>query len=377
MIALIRTRPPFAPIEHEPYRFLQWIEFFPQHKFIWLTKAPDKILKKFGRENFPQELEFYDMKEYFETDSVAQKTKILDAIIEEKGITEVVTLQNALTTIFNKGKEHLCRGAILKHIGTDNFGNFNVLKTFLNYSYPAWYLTSKLPNQHIYIDPQEGLWHNVHGVDKNKGLWMFYKNDRIGAEYLPFVEWASMKDLNLNLNRKKSDFICGFTVKTSDRVELYNELDRIKSDTINFLVWYPQKKIHTVATRKRYLKLLEETKWTLIIPSYEVVDFSSIRFWESLVRGCVPFVLDSCHWEQAFVEHPEIGKIVGEHLVTSAEDLEAKIKETNHSWIIEQITATSDWKKLQSPDWYREAAIAMGSKFSDTDTPIIKTKSLF
>lgn len=378
MIALVRTRAPFAQIEDEPYRLLQWIEFFPEQSFIWLTQTPDKIYKRFGRENFPAALQTYDMTEYYKANTFSEKRKILDSIIKEKGITEVVTLQNDLKLGFSKGKEDSFKKFFDGFIEKDVMTTFQSIKLFLNNSFIAYHLTEKLPHQHIYVDPQEGLWHKVHGLDNHKGRYIFYHNDRIGAEYLPFIEWTSMKDLNLNRNNKSRDFVFGFTVKTDDRVPLYEELMKIKTDKMDFLVQYPKKKIRTAVNRDKYFELISASKFTLIIPSYEIIDFSSIRFWESIVRGCIPFVLDSCNWEQGFIEFPEIGKIVGEELVVKKEDLEKKIKETDYYDLINRITATNDWKKLQSPEWYIEKSRVMASRFTDTDKPhIVKTNVLF
>lgn len=368
MIAIIRTRAPFAEVEQEPYRMLQWVELFPERSFIWLTQSPDKIYKRYGPENFPIGLETYDMEKYFAADTFTEKAKILDQIITEKGITEVVTVQNTLSNRFSDGLESSMREDIKSIIAADNVPTFNTVRGFFEPGFIAYYLTMKLPNQHIYLDPQEGLWHKVSDSNTNKGRYFFYNNPRIEADYLPYPEWSHFKTVNIG-HKKTRDFIFGITVKTSDRFPLYEQLCKIKSDKIDFLAWYPKKKIRTTVSRRKYFQFLEESKFTLIIPSYEIVDFSSIRFWESLTRGCVPFILDTCKWEQGFREYPQIGKIVGKELITTIEGLEDKINTTDHKAVLSKITATDDWKNLRSTEWYLEKAKLMNSRFTDTDKP--------
>lgn len=375
MIAIVRTRAPFAEVEQEPYRMLQWVELFPNRKFIWLTQSPDKIYKRYGAENFPSELETYDMEEYYSVEKFSEKAIILDRIIKEKGITEVVTVQNTLSGRFSDGLESKLKSDMDALLQSDQVPTFNSVRGFFEPGYMAYYLTMKLPNQHIYLDPQEGLWHKVSESDTNKGRYFFYDNPRIDADYIPYPEWSHFKTVNIN-RKKTRDFIFGITVKTEDRYPLYDQLCKIKSDKIDFLAWYPKKKIRTTVSRRKYFEMLEESKFTLIIPSYEITDFSSIRFWESLTRGCVPFILDSCDWKQGFLPYPEIGKIVGEELITTIEGLEEKINTTDHTAILKKISATEDWKNLLSKDWYLEKMKLMDSRFIDTDTPK-KLNSLF
>lgn len=344
MIAILRTRPSFARVEYEPYHFLRWTELFPDKDFIWLAKNPEKITHRFGLENFPR-IDNYDMSEYYNSDSIEKRKEILDRIVKENGITQLITIHNDIRAQFKGGSEE--KG--VSFFETTKIPTFASVKNFYEPSFIAYHISKTLPTIHIYVDPQEGSWNKINGA--NETNFFFYKNDRINAEYLPFVEWSFAKEIGIK-HKKRKKFAFGFTVVTEDRESLYHQLATLKEHNINFLVKFPKLDIDTTVKRADYSDMLKESEFTLVIPSYEDTDFSSIRFWDALVKGCIPFILDSCQWKQAFIEHPDLTKIIKEDLLVTVDTVKSKIEDTNYKELLHKIHENNDWKKLKNLQWF-------------------------
>lgn len=358
MIAIIRTRPPFARVEYEPYHFLRWASLFPEKEFVWLTKNPDKIKGRFGVDNFPA-IRSYDMAEYFDFDTVEEKVQFLDKAVSELGITQLITIHNDIRSQFKSGSEE--KG--VSFFETQKVPTFASMRSFYEMTFIGYHLSKSLPTLHIFVDPQEGHWNKINGADEKN--FFFYENSRINAEYFPFVEWSFAQELDRK-RKKTKKFSFGFTVVTEDRESLYHQLTALNEHNINFLVKFPKLDIDTTVKRSDYAQMLEQSEFTLVIPSYEDTDFSSIRFWDALTKDCIPFVLDSCQWEQAFVEHPEISEILKNDLLVSVETVKDKIENTDHAALLKKIKSTSDWKKLKNRDWFIEKSKSFFDSLAET-----------
>ena len=374
MIAIVRTRPPFARVEYEPYHFLRWADLFPEKEFVWLTKNPEKIKGRFGKDNFPN-IRSYDLASYFDAETVEEKVQILDGVIEELGITQIITIHNDIRAQFKGGSEE--KGT--SFFETTKVPSFASVRSFYEMSFIGYHLSKKLPTVHIFVDPQEGHWRKVNGA--NETNFFFYQNSRIGAEYFPFVEWSFAQEIGKKPKKKKK-FSFGFTVVTEDREDLYHQLTALNEHNINFLVKFPKLDIDTTVKRADYAEMLKESEFTLVIPSYEDTDFSSIRFWDAITKDCIPFILDSCQWEQAFVEHPEISSIISQDLLVSVSTAKDKIETTDHAALLKKIKSTKDWQKLQSRDWFVEKSQAFSASLAETKKaePLVekpKTTALF
>lgn len=365
MIGIIRTRPSFARVEYEPYHFLKWLELFPQNSFLWLSKNPSKVKKRFGEENFPN-VESYDLNQYFEIESILEREKFLDKLIEEKNLTKIITIHNDIRQNFKNGAEKKGIQFFESIIESNSIPSFVSVKNFFEVNHIPYHLSKKIPVVHIYVDPQEASWNKMTGCDEEK--YFFYENARIDAKYLPFVEWSFSKQIKKYQKTKKFSF--GFTVVTEDREPLYYQLADIEN--MNFLVKFPKIGIDTTVKRSDYAEMIKESEFTLVIPSYEDTDFSSIRFWDAVTKACIPFILDTCKWEQAFVKHPEITKIIQEDLLVNADNVKDKIENTDYKYLLNKIWNTQDWKNIQDLSWYQDQIKEI--TFGDSDKPKTQPK---
>jgi hypothetical protein len=368
MIAIIRTRPPFARVEYEPYHFIRWTELFPDKEFIWLTKTPDKINKRFGKNNFP-EIKILDTREYFEANTVQDKKNIIDEIIASKNITQLITIHNDIKFHFKNGTER--KG--ISFFENDKVPTFVSNRNFYDMSFIAYHISKTIPVIHIYVDPQEGSWNKINGANENN--FFFYENSRINAKYFPFVEWSFSKDMMITYDKKKI-FSFGFTVLTADREPLYYQLAALK-ENINFLVRFPKLEIDNTVKRAEYAQMLKDSKFTLVIPSYEDTDFSSIRFWDAITKGCIPFILDKCEWKQAFTEHPCLAKIIEEDLLVNIENIKNKIENTNYLELLNKIHSSKDWEKLKTKEWFINKSLSFKECLHQTNIPQKIKNSLF
>jgi hypothetical protein len=366
MIAIIRTRPSFARVEYEPYHFLKWLELFPDNKFLWLSKNPDKVRKRFGEENFPA-VESFDLDEYFKIESISERESYLDNLIESKNLTQIITIHNDIKQNFKNSAEEKGTNFFNGIIESDKLTSFVSVRNFFEVNHIPYYLSKKIPVVHVYVDPQEASWNKMTGCAEEK--YFFYENSRIDAKYLPFVEWSFSKQIKKYPKKKK--FAFGFTVVTEDREPLYYKLPEIEN--VNFLVKFPKIGIDTTVKRADYAEMLKESEFTLVIPSYEDTDFSSIRFWDAITKACVPFILESCNWKQAFLKHPEITQIIEEDLLVSAETVKDKIENACYEKLLNKIWNSKDWKNIQNLEWYKEEIRAI--KFKDTEKPSVKKSS--
>ena len=366
MIAIIRTRPSFARVEYEPYHFLKWLELFPDNNFLWLSKNPDKVKKRFGEDNFPA-VESFNLDEYFKIESISERESYLDNLIESKNITQIITIHNDIKQNFKNGAEEKGTNFFNGIVESNVLPSFVSVKNFFEVNHIPYYISKKIPVFHVYVDPQEASWNKMTGCAEEK--YFFYENSRIDAKYLPFVEWSFSKQIKKYPKKKK--FAFGFTVVTEDREPLYYQLAEIEN--VNFLVKFPKIGIDTTVKRADYAEMLKESEFTLVIPSYEDTDFSSIRFWDAITKACVPFILESCNWRQAFLKHPEITQIIEEDLLVSAETVKDKIENTCYENLLNKIWNSKDWKNIQNLEWYKEEI--RGIKFEDAEKPSVKKSS--
>lgn len=348
-VILQKTRPYFARVDcGEPQTFFRFLELAPDDfVFHLFAKDGEKILKRFGPENFPKNLVTSAIAgDYFELEKGAEKKQFLDTFVDHVQADAFLHIQGDIKPEYRHGKEESGRVFLDKIMTRDTMPTYVSLRNWTEPCYASLHFSRKLKTTHVVIDPQE-----AHLSDN---LFFFYENPRIGAKYVPFIEYGMFRWAQTHATKEKTKgFTFGFTVVTEDRVAIYNEIKKIEAQNVNFLVRYPSIGVDTCVKKRLYDEMLEESRYTLIIPSYEAADFSSIRFWEALFRACVPLIHSSCAWEQAFEEFPEIREVIRKHLCVNTEDISSRVG-MDYQVPLKALVETNDWKKLNSLQWYRE-----------------------
>lgn len=149
----------------------------------------------------------------------------------------------------------------------------------------------------IVYDPQEASLDTI----KNEGLkplhhtlWFCYDIPKIGAKRLDYIQDA---EENAEPRDKTIDFCFGSTFVSKHRYDCYDKLmpilDFFRSNSrVETFIYHNKKDIDTRVDHDEYQKFIAKSRFTLIIPSYDIWAFSMIRFYEALCRGCLPLIFD-------------------------------------------------------------------------------------
>lgn len=92
-----------------------------------------------------------------------------------------------------------------------------------------------------------------------------------------------------------------------------------------------------------YLELIKYSKFTLIVPSYDVDCFSLRRFCESLVLGCIPLIYEKCNLHM-FNRWPAFKSILEQYCIVTDDNLQN----------LQEFIAALDYDKLLHKIWHTE-----------------------
>lgn len=162
-----------------------------------------------------------------------------------------------------------------------------------------------IPITEIMHDPQEASLSLIetekYKVNKEKYELKFnYAIPELDVEKFDAMQYFLKYERNTDLARlfnvdmqpyKQYDFTFGYTVITPDRnmdddalIELINS----KFNLPNIFVKHKFKEINTFVSRDIYMDYIKKSKYTLIIPSYDINHVSIIRIIEAVHNNCIP-----------------------------------------------------------------------------------------
>ena len=199
---------------------------------------------------------------------------------------------------------------------------------------------------YVCLDPQECVL-----TDKfNTGLCAYILN-RGNKKYVPSYEkymFKNGKDIE-----KTVDFTFYGTALTEDRhylVEQKDLLTSIRNSDVGVIV----KKDSTYVNQRDYYEKLARSKFTLIIPSYDVTTFSVIRFLEAVSNHCLPLVLDTVNLTDLQNTFPDIYNIVKKYLIVNIKDIQSKIDSLDYDAIIKEIFDSKSVKNFSNDEYYKK-----------------------
>jgi len=356
-ILIIRPRSVFARVEYEPIHFLKWTELDPTNNYFFLVKSVNKVIKKYGN-NFPSNMTLIEGKPYFDTEFIAEKEFFLDNLLSTHKFDKLIAVHTDIRNNIMTGKEDVTISSFHEYFTAEKIPTFTSHRLVMDAQYPIIYLANKIADiAHIYVDPQEADWSKI--LNKSVKKFYFYKTSTsIVADYLPYAEYSFFRESQGTLLLEKSnDFVFGFKVSRPEREHFYNlikpQIDLLEvHKSIKFMIDYKKIKINDTVNRLTYKDLLNKSKWTLVINSYEYSHFSAIRFWDALFKKCIPLTLKGAPYAEMLSQYPEILKIYDEYLSINIEDLNTTIRSLNYEETLQKIYDTSDWQKLQTSKWY-------------------------
>lgn len=175
------------------------------------------------------------------------------------------------------------------------------------------------------------------------------------TDYIPCYESAMIKD-GFSL-AKENDLLFYCSAMTDDRKWIADKKQGLEDDNnfrckTDIKILTRETKSKKEVKQANYYKLLAASRYTLIIPSYDIKSFSIIRFIEAVSHCCLPFVLDRCNINALANDFPDFKKIIEKYLVVhNFKDIDRTISgftEDKRLAIIEQIKESDDWKRVKS-----------------------------
>ena len=334
---------------------MRWLENKNTRNTLLISNKGKKInetLHKFNNRHCFDEVMTFT--EYFQEKSWKKAIKVLETKRFEKHFDEVnvYSFFENLPTLEN----------LHKKIKEDDAYKHNFSQRLLEYRkyYLINYLSKHFKIKHYVIDPLEQ-------EINNSTRYYFY--DTPNHKYSPFMMYSlfmgksknnSFSNLFEFNDEKDTDFIFGVTSFTYKgiknwRDDFLRDFLQIDFSDINAKTYITSRKLERqeFIDKELYDAMQKKSKFTLVIPSNNPNHFSLIRFYEALTNDCIPLVLDTNQYEQAFTNDKQILKIVKENLIVSLDNLKAKMKAIDFTSVLYEIQNTDDYKKYLSESYYQ------------------------
>ena len=258
--------------------------------------------------------------------------------------------------------------------GGINFKNQSVIKTCLKgcsrddsygakfsiamqqYVYVQFILAASDVCENVYqyiIDPTEPDYSRAIEFDNFKTLY-YAACKRRNAVIMPFYEYGLKHYCDYTVD-KTIEFTFGATALTEARQYMIDSKEYLENHDgwdCNIIT----KANVGVRPQSEYFYGLAQSKFSLVVPSYDVKTFSIERFFECVFCDCVPLVLSSCCMDDISC-YPDIVDIINSYLlVDSFSDIDAKIASFSDSMrcsVIYDIMNSESVKMVTDLDWLR------------------------
>lgn len=192
-----------------------------------------------------------------------------------------------------------------------------------------------IPLYHYVQDTQELDYDDITNNIDYKRLFQYNSEIFKTTRHDSFLDFYMKKYSKIDFPEKDLDFVFGYTVVTKDRINdfLSDEIFKIEeSFKAKIFLKDKFKNIDTFVKKPTYLNYLRRSKFTLIIPPYDVKMFSTYRFFESILNNCVPLILNTnniSEFEKDFYIPPE--------LIIDLSELKKTIKTKNYNDLLKQL----------------------------------------
>jgi hypothetical protein len=198
------------------------------------------------------------------------------------------------------------------------------------------------PIDQLIIDPNE-IFYKSYDIEANN--WFFYESKIFDCKELNITEDyykcnTGLKYLSSTLSvNKKFDATIGYTNiyadKDTRKINFKEIRNQLKVLSVNVFCKDKDTGEDTFIEKPEYDKLLIESKFTLVFPSYNIKAFSKIRFLDAIASRCIPLILKSCNIDEAFSFEEQ--KLINQLLVSEFEICD-KIKSlSNNTTLIDEL----------------------------------------
>ena len=305
---------------------------------------------------------FIDFRDYLNSESWKESYSILDEKIKENQFDCIFLVGISVTKRY--GDEEKCFGHYERSLQNDEaeIGWKETFFLFKNLMIPYYYgLKHKIPIYQFTTDTWELSFKKVF---ENAERYLFYVSKKLDAKYFPFIEYHDFMMTKHEKLDKKFDFTFGMTNSNKDidktrgkYVEQLLELRKTCTKDNGYNIFIRDKKIRKIddfANYHDYLSLIEQSKYTLMLPAYDNKEFSMPRYIEGLSRECIPFITYDCMLEDAFSELIGIKNIIDKYnlIVNDLRDIPNKIQNLNCNEIINEIKNTKEYINFNNKEFY-------------------------
>ncbi len=279
MISNYRTIFVYYTKTDQPSRTIEkHLNWGPGNDFVALGKIKPK---KEDNQTYREFLKNNPVQEFL------QKNDLIPKYIINFGQSTITQLkrENIIEDLIDT-KKHITFDSTFRYI-ISNFNMYDIIETYKNQiemTYIEWSLdcngqtlTPDVPHIHKYYG------HDIHEYD--------YKRSDVYTAFLLGKERPNKK--------KTLDFAVGFTAFNKNRINLLEDLKKSTSHIKNKKLLYHKKKPKedTLVSFDEYNKLLEQSKYTLVLASYNNLQLSIFRVQRALHAGCVPLFMKDSSYE--------------------------------------------------------------------------------
>jgi hypothetical protein len=199
---------------------------------------------------------------------------------------------------------------------------------------------------HYCLDPRECISTDV----INHGFCVFFAN-KGDWEHAPTFEMSLFEDVKQQ--EKTTDFVFYGTAITQYRSYLLDYEDTLKNIR-NSDVRIVRVVQRDGVTQDQYYDKLSRSKFTLVIPSYDVTTFSVSRFIEAIARQCLPLILDRVDLTDIKNTFPDLYDIMTKYLVVSIDGIQEKIDSIDREALLNTIMNCQTVKNWQDIEYYKQ-----------------------
>lgn len=258
---------------------------------------------------------------------------------------------------------------IYKVVGHDNYGYFKNFDDKFNrgdYTHSIKFMTTRnfltkyaiikscVDNNknliQFILDPQEPYFPSYFNTGVNT-----YILNKDNLFYAPSYEYALFSNRPDAFN-KTSDLVFYCTALTEDRQYIVDNSDKLKSiPNSDIQIHTSIKNNSNYVSQEEYYNKLASSKYTLIVPSYDVSTFSIIRFLEAVANDCIPLVLDNCDLTDLKNTFPDIYDIVNKYLIVNLNNIDTCINSLSYDSILNMIKNTNSIKNFNNLEYFKNS----------------------
>ena len=331
--------------------------------FYFLSFVDNKKLSKIL--DFSKFKDVICFKEYFSELSWKKSYNMINNLIIEKNIDRVYSIFSPVLENYKYGNEFKLEELYTITIENDSHSNnFKSMFNFCKRSMLLYYITKKC-NIQLYQFVDDPLELDYCKFNINNKRYFYYNNDK-NLKYFPYIEYGFIYLRNKYFNNnysKQYDFIFGLTnimSARSYRSNLIKELLEIEHDLkhnnlkCKYFIKDKFRKINTFINGIEYNDTyITQSKYTLIVPSYDEKEFSLIRFLEAIDRRCIPLIHKDCELSSAFQHLPEFKNIIFKYnLIIDVKDLIDKLINLPFNSIINEFIDSKDYQQFLDINYY-------------------------